>query len=76
MTLPVTWRKHDLGLYCNRSLLHRASPSTQARPEGELRLMHRISIRGPDTPHFFLGPYRAAAAEEEYDEEGPIALAT
>ena len=54
-TLPLKWRKDDLGFYCNRALLHRASASTQKRPPGELRLMHRISVKGPEgTPPFFI----------------------
>ena len=50
----MRWREHDLGLYCNRSLVHRAHASTQKREGDELRLIHRISIKGPYTPHFYI----------------------
>jgi hypothetical protein len=55
VTYPFRWRKNDLGFYCNRALLHRASPSTQKREPGELRLMYRISIKGKEgTPPYFI----------------------
>lgn len=55
----MQWREGDLGFYCNRTLLHRASASTQRREshgEPELRLMHRISIKGGGTPPFYMAP--------------------
>ena len=74
LTLPLRWRSHDLGFYCNRALLHRASASTQKRDPSELRLMHRISVRGEGTPPFYLGKTAeeraaTAAAELGADEE-------